>query len=333
MGLKLDVVSHGPLPALQQAWMDELLGGPIPSEPRSTCSTCPQIEVEDDELRFDERIKCCTYMPAIHNFLAGRLLLDDDPEVRKGRDTVEARIDRGEAVTPLGLLAMQEYVDTYADDSKFGRDYELRCPHYLREEGGLCGVWRHRESTCSTWYCRHVRGSVAFDFWRRGMSPLLRAAEKELARWCAEQVGAGPVEWGRWAGRPRALYIECAHLVPALRWAEVQSIGGEEVASLAEKTQRHYRALLAPPVPPARPKLQAFDLQADSGTIASVATYTPFDPIDVPTKLLRELHRFDGRPLAEAVSDLKSRGLAIDAKLLQTLVDWRLIAGGDIENG
>lgn len=331
--MKLEVVSHGPLPALQQSWMDELLGGPIPSEPRSTCSSCPQTEVESDELRFDPRTKCCTYMPAIHNFLAGRILLDDDPEVAKGRATVEARIERGEAVTPVGLLATQLYVDTYADDSRFGRDHDLRCPHYLAEEGGLCGVWRHREGTCSTWYCRHVRGAVSFDFWRRGMSPLLRAAEKELARWCAEQLGATAVDWGRWEGRPRALFIESSHLVPALSWAEVESIGGDEVRELAAETLGHYRTLVAAAALPSRPKLQAFDLQADNGTTAWVQTYTPFDPLEVPTRLLRELHRFDGRPRLQVASELKSRGLKVDDKLLQTLADWRLIADGDIESG
>ena len=329
--MKLDVVAPPKLPALQQSWMDELLEGPLPAEPRSTCSECPQTEVEEDELKFDPRTKCCTYMPAVYNYFAGRILLDDDPEVAKGRATVEARIDGGAAVTPLGLLATQEYVETYSDDKKFGRDYDLRCPHYLREEGGLCGVWRHREGTCATWYCRHVRGAVAFDFWRRGLSPLLRAAERKLAEWCAGQLGCSEHDWGHFAGRPRQLYLETAHLVPALRWAEVESIGGDEVAELAAETRGYYKTLLSAYQPPARPRLQAFELQSDDGSTAHLATYTPYDPLSLPSKLFADLHRFDGRPRAEVIKELKSRGHKVDDQLIQRLADWRLIADPDIE--
>jgi hypothetical protein len=305
--------------------MDELLGGPIPHEPRATCSTCPQIDPQLEELAFDPRTKCCTYMPAIYNFLAGRILQDDDPQLAKGRATVEARLDAGTAVTPLGLLATQEYVEEYADDSKFGRAYHLRCPHYLREEGGLCGVWRHREGTCATWYCRHVRGGVAFDFWRRGLSPLLRAAEKSLARWCAEQVGATAVDWGRWEGRPRALFVETSRIVAGMTWKEIEAIGGDEVRDLAHETRSHHQALLGAPYQPASPKLAPFDLQSDDGVRARIATYTPFDPLEIPSALLRELHRFDARPRAQAIADIKSRGLALGDELMQRLSDWRLI--------
>jgi hypothetical protein len=326
--VKLPLAPPARLPPLQQRWMDELLKAPIPGEPRSTCSTCPQIAAEQEERglrRFDERTKCCTYMPAIYNFLAGRVLDEPDAGAVPGRDTLEARIDKGEAVTPLGLLATQEYVAAYSADEKFGHDYELRCPHYLREQNGACGVWKHREGTCSTWFCKHVRGAVAFDFWRRGMTPLLRAAERALAAWCAEQLGASEQNWGPFEGKPRELYRQSARLVENLPWSDVVQIGGEEVHKLAEDTRGYFAQLAGDVELPSKPHVAPYEIHEDDGKVATLITYTPFDPLEIPSALLRELHRFDGRPRGEVVRELKSAGVALPTELMRQLADWRVL--------
>ncbi len=336
--MKLPVREPARLPPLQQAWMDELLAGEaIPGEPRATCSQCPQVPQPGDadadlEARFDPRTKCCTYMPALYNFLAGRVLDEPDAASVPGRDTMEARIDAGHAVTPLGLLATPEYVEAYGKEHSFGRAYDLRCPHYLAGQGGLCGVWKHREGTCSTWFCKHVRGAVAFDFWRRGMTPLLRAAERALAVWCAEELGATQHEWGPYQGRPRDLYRAAAKLVEGLSWGEVEAIGGDEVAALARETQDHFRALQdGARALPERPRVSHYDVQDDDGARALLTTYTPYDALEIPTRLLRELHRFDGRPRAEVVDELKSLGVLPRPELLHQLADWRIIVESGAE--
>ena len=238
--MHLDVVQPTPFPPLQRRWMDELVG-PVPKEHSSTCDSCVKLPPPGqapgaDE--YDPLTKCCTYLPMLHNFLVGSLLDDPDPEVAEGRATVEARIDAGAAVTPLGLYATEEYLARYDAGARFGRDPTLRCPHYLHHRGGACGVWKHRESTCSTWYCRHDRGEPDRKFWREGAAPLLRASELALARWCAEYLGAGECEWGRWKGEPRALYRAAVPLVANLSWDEVEAIGGAEVKKLAQDTRR-----------------------------------------------------------------------------------------------
>ena len=324
--MKLPVRDPAALPPLQQQWVDALLGGTIPGEPRATCQTCPQIEERDGHRPFDPRTKCCTYMPALYNFLAGRILDEKDASAVPGRDTVEARIDKGDAVTPLGLLATSEYVEAYAKDQTFGHAYQLRCPHYLADQGGLCGVWKHREGTCSTWFCKHVRGSVAFDFWRRGMTPLFRAAERALAGWCAKELGADEHEWGRFAGQPRELYREAARLVAPLGWRQVVEIGGDEVATLAGETQTYFIELQKEAAVPLRPRVQPYDLQSSDERSATLTTYTPFDPVEVPARLLAELHRFNGRPRAEVLRELQKLGAAPDEELLVKLADWRVIA-------
>ena len=95
-------------PPLYSRWLAELLPGPIPRETRATCNDCAMCAPDGhqdgaEKEYFDPAIKCCTYVPEIHNFLAGGVLSDDDPSAQPGRATVEKRIRTGVAVTPLGL--------------------------------------------------------------------------------------------------------------------------------------------------------------------------------------------------------------------------------------
>src|SRR5581483_886405 len=180
-------------------WLHDLLGGPIPAETNATCDSCAMIVAGDTsgaplaDAGYNAETKCCTYLPELWNFLVGRVLLDDSPEAARGRATVEARLDSGVAVSPLGLRRDTAYRVLYATggESIFGHAKAMRCPHYLHEEGGLCGVWRHRESTCATWFCKYVRGSVGRTFWMH-LHQLLRFAEQSLAGWALLELGLEP---------------------------------------------------------------------------------------------------------------------------------------------
>src|SRR5262249_14013973 len=134
----------------------------------------------------------------------------------------------------------------------FGHSRVLRCPYYL-EEGGRCGLWRHRASVCATYFCKHVRGTVGRNFWM-ALHQLLSAVERDLCRWCVLDldVGAEALErlfptprfpepakgvdgndldgtvnsesyralWGNWSGREADFYKECARRVDALTWQQ-----------------------------------------------------------------------------------------------------------------
>ena len=169
---QLPVIRASPLPALYAAWIDQLLAGPLPQESDATCDDCAMC-VEDDakrartDISFNPQTKCCTYIPELPNYLVGRILADQDPTSASGRATVEARLRAGIAVTPLGLGQPPSFKVLYkhSRESLFGRSKTLRCPHYLADEGGRCGVWKHRASICATWYCKYVRGEVGLNFW------------------------------------------------------------------------------------------------------------------------------------------------------------------------
>jgi hypothetical protein len=137
---------------------------------------------------------------------------------------------------------------------------ELRCPHYVDEDGGLCGIWQHRNSTCATWFCKHDRGSVGHTFWRSTQS-WLASIEDALARHAVLALDVGdeaeallfrrrarpadgealdaravdgrpPAQyaraWGRWMGREEAFYLAAAEVIEPLSWADVEAIAGVE---------------------------------------------------------------------------------------------------------
>ncbi len=187
--------SSAALPSLYAKWMDSVLPGGIPSEPNATCDDCAMQPGEtkprgDDALYFSPETKCCTLVPNLPNYLVGQILADEDPDPSaiEGRRTVLARIVSRGAVTPLGLgrtLAFSLHYRHHSD--KFGRSRALRCPHYI-EEGGRCGVWKFRESTCATWFCKYERGVVGVRFWS-ALQATLAMVEHELAFWCAKALG------------------------------------------------------------------------------------------------------------------------------------------------
>jgi hypothetical protein len=200
--------------------------------------------------------------------------------------SIAARIDAGVGATPLGLEVPAAYRAVYGTAaSAFGRARSMRCPHYV-EDGGLCGIWEHRNATCSTWFCKHIRGAVGDRLWR-AIGSFLHILEVELSLLCAERLGLDPgcvldVEpsrptageldatgepdpgkhWGAWAGRERELYRACAELVAPMTLAEILAaigprarlagrIAGARFADLRD-TRVPERVTRARPDPPPR---------------------------------------------------------------------------------
>jgi hypothetical protein len=258
------------LPKLYDGWIREALGRELPMEGRATCLSCPMIEASGrprGAAFFHPNSKCCTYLPVLCNFHVGQILRDDTPEMAVGRTSVEARIAAHVAVTPLGLGWPAVYERMYDDDREyhFGRRLEMRCPHYIDRDGGLCGVWRYRNAICSTWFCRHERGHVGRSVWEH-VEGVLEVVEEGLTRWCMEQAGVEPelVErlstsddsedcldgdvtitdalraraWGRWYGRELAYFKHCAELVERdVTWKFVRGLCGARLAAKLEELQ------------------------------------------------------------------------------------------------
>ena len=179
------------LPPLYAGWIDDLLGAPIEPETHATCADCamcaPAKEPPAAEtVYFNPRVKCCTFVPALPNFLVGRILRDAERGAA-GRASVEARIATGIGVTPLGLGRSP---GQHVPDAGFGQDETFLCPHFVQQDGGICSIWQHREATCATFFCKFVRGAMGANFWG-ALQRLLEAIEQALAWQCVETLDVG----------------------------------------------------------------------------------------------------------------------------------------------
>lgn len=357
----------GPLPPLYARWMADLLPGPLPVERYATCGDCAMCATpatsQTAQLAFyNPRTKCCTYLPNVWNFLAGRLLADDDPAAARGRATVEARIDAGAGVTPLGLGRTPAYVVLYAHiEGAWGKSMSMRCPHYLEEEGGRCGVWKHRESTCATWFCKYERGAVSLDFWR-AIHQLLQTAERGVAQWCVGELEIGadalhdlfphgaelramkmsaeefdgradPVRyrrvWGRWLGRERDFYRQAARLVEDMRWDDVTRICGPDLDLFARVTRAAWDRLASDAVP-GRLRVAKYEVLDTGAEHVAVTGYNGSDPLRLPRRLVAVLGYFDGRPTERVLQAIEEReGLTIEPALVGKLADFRILVPVD----
>jgi hypothetical protein len=285
------------------------------------------------------------------NFLVGRILGEKDPEAVPARDRLLERIAAGAGVSPLGVGAPTTYWVGF-NDQTFGIDPTLRCPYHL--DDGRCGIWRHRESICATWYCKHDRGAVGHLFWR-ALHDLLEAVEQRLARWCVTESGlkvrpllhqfvypkavtqtkarredraiaAQRAEvWGHFYQRQHEFYLQSAERVAPLAWKDVLKLGGRRVAGRAERARRAFEELLSNQLPAAL-------CDGDYGVFEAgpdryrLLTYRPYDPIDLPKPLVEALPLFDGRPTNEAVRALSAeRNLKLSRPALRRLVDFGVL--------
>jgi hypothetical protein len=311
------------------------------------CSRGESDRPEQGLVWFDDLTKCCTYLPSVWNFLAGGALADETPEGADGRRSVRARMAAGGAVTPLGLGRSPRYAMLYlAGRDAFGKTRSMRCPHHL--DDGRCGIWRHREATCSTWFCKHEAGQFGLTFWRR-FHDLMYQLELAVARHVVLTLDIGPAAltalfpeptnepvrltaaqmderddpsvrerlWGRWLGREEAFYLEAARLVAALDWPEVAAIGGSELTLHASLLRTAQAELLTPSMPDRlmMGPLKVFP-QSDGGW--RVEGYAASDPLVLSADVVTLLGYFDGRPTREAIAAAEA---ALDVEVEPALVE------------
>lgn len=338
--------------------MGEALPGPAPEEPRASCAACPMTASDEDPGvpgLFHPSTKCCASEPALPNYLVGMIL--DGPE--EGAGSMAARLRTGVGVGPLGVEGgrLGELLRRSALPEVHGRAPEFRCPHYLDEGGGTCGIHRHRNALCSTWFCRHDRGRVSLGFWL-ALRRLLEEVERDLARACVLELDPGPEArallleerdsgpilldehdlgrradperrariWGRWLGQEEAFYWACASLVTNLSWPEILARCGPGVRLAHRSAEERWRALSRHELPSVL-KLAPLQVQGAGSGGVLVGTYLRTDPLRLSPELMAALSCFDGTASVDEtlIRIEESLGISLEPALLQRLGDFGVL--------
>ena len=355
------------LPPIYALWIEELLRAPIPDETEATCLDCAMCTTKDvhrtqaDHL-FHNKTKCCTYFPAVPNFLTGKILLDQDPSFSVGRLRFLGQLFMFTVVTPLGVLPPPAENARYGAFQKdFGQNPDLRCPYFI-EEGGLCGIWKYRNANCSTWFCKHVRGQTGLHFWR-ALKDLLHKVEEKLSVWCIHELTAGnedfrqlfPLQdsdletfqkqqafyydiskvsseslqrqiWGKWFGAERSFFEQCSRSIDVLNWKKIAEIGGPEISRAARHLTDCFAKLTGSNLPKCMKAAAIRSVHLNSGKVRAWG-YSRYDPIDLPQSIYDALEVFDGSATAIVLERLRiERGLRMTDEWLKKLCDFGILS-------
>lgn len=351
------------VPALYARWLDEVLAAPLPDSTGATCADCSMCQKADGRkvlagYAFDDSVRCCSYMPQLPNFLAGRILSDTSADMDAGRESILARIRQLRSVTPLGIYRPMEFMLPFRGSPySYGRARELRCPYFV-EASKRCSIWRHRNSVCIAWFCKFDRGAAGKQIWQ-SVDQLLSAIETDLSLWCLntmdvevdilpalipprgahesadfiateEPIGVSNpltyrVRWGSWFGREVAFFQACGEAVGGLSWKDVLDVCGPEVKLLARQLRAQSSAYGSRVIPT--------QLRPGSVSVVEVGpqnsrvyTYSHFDMHEVPNALLAALPHFDGRPTDQVLKSIaETNGLTVTEETIRHLVDIGLL--------
>lgn len=293
---------------------------------------------------FEPSLKCCTYHPTLPNFLVGAILADERPEMAEGRRRVKARIASRIGITPQWLAAprKQRVLLEAARGTAFGRAKSLLCPFFVQTDGegrpaGLCSIWQHRESVCSTFFCKHEAGAVGDAFWMATKN-LLGHIELYLARHAALHVSPDVTEpriprlkltvqdledappsdddyagyWGEWVGREEELYVKAFEYVKGLTPPDLVRMFEDDLEKEGALTHliddvRHRHEVLTSKTIAERlipnPTMRISKMPGAEGEVA-VVTYSGFDAQQLTSDLHEVVMEFR---VEETVAETRAR--------------------------
>jgi len=327
--------------------LPDLFDAPAIAETRATCASCAmcaepaQGAVETVSFRPD--IKCCTYHPSLQNFLVGAVLDDASSDLDAGRAALREKIARRIGVTPHAVEAPRKYTLLFeaSRESSFGRSESMVCPYYVRD-GGRCGIWRHRDVVCTTFFCKHTRGAVALDFWT-ALKKYLGYTHARLADHLVRTIAPGAIEtnvpkgkltredledrpapdetyarsWSDWLGREEAFYVECARRVRAMSADDFARVTQDETSrALLDETRRRYEAASAPRLEPRLALRRDLHVVPAPGGVA-VTSYRRYDSLFLSDALYEALARFGhDEPVTDVLERLRADGIELPESLL-----------------
>lgn len=334
-----------------------------PREEKATCSDCAMCAPKGagpvaQATYFRPDTKCCTFTPILPCYLVGAILADERPDMQEGRARIRERIRARIGVRPQWLTPSRkaELLLRASRKHAFGRSLTLLCPYFEREKG-LCTIWRHRESSCSTFFCKHEAGADGQTFWStlrwfsvwhenalsaaavEALWPGYKATEPLAGEMTLEDLEDRPPSeaayeamWGEWAGREEELYLRCHAWVSALTPEDLEQIkakkpGYEDRFALLEEAASRLDHPALPDLLKMNPDLTA----SPTETGMLVVGHSKYEPLVLTADLFELVRAFGG---GARVSDVKERyrtehQTEIPDDLLITLQRFRVLVSPD----
>jgi hypothetical protein len=152
-----------------------------------------------------------------------------------------------------------------------------------------------------------------------------------------EGTGVDDVEhrrarWGLWYRRETEFFERAAQIAAPLRWEDVERLGGVELRARVALVRSARRALAETSLPAAL-EFAPLRIERTTGERVRVVTYSAFDPLEVPARLLALLPVFDGSPLAQVRCKLKDEhGIELDDSLIRRMIDFELLVEARLMN-
>ena len=312
------------LPPIYKDLLSPEFDRPVIRETRATCDDCEMCDKGTmpagvEAVYFRPDTKCCTYHPSLANYLVGAILRDPSPEMAEGKRRIRERIASRIGVVPYCLAPPAKYLLLYnaSKATAFGRSATLRCP-YLTDDS-RCSVWRHRESICSTFFCKYDAGEAGVLFWR-AFKAYLSHVESSLAGWAAKAVAKDvqqprwkddvitvedlddrpPKEvtyratWGSWLGREEEFYVACYNKVrnlSRLQFAKLvdETVKGRETLS---DLRARYTSLTNPKLPERLALNKKLRRLPVANGVVVTTTYNVYDSMVLEKELFETLEKF-----------------------------------------
>lgn len=167
---------------LYGAWLPNALLELDPRETKATCDSCAMAPSRHrGKTTYREDLKCCTYQPWLPNYIVGAILSDERDSNRVGREAILKKISRREYTLPIGIFPPVRYQVEFNQraEGEFGWREDWLCP-YFNHEAQNCGLWRHRGSVCTSYYCKSDQKAAGKRFWK-SLESYLHYVEMALA--------------------------------------------------------------------------------------------------------------------------------------------------------
>lgn len=340
------------LPPIYAPLLPTVFDDPAVHESRATCDSCQMcdhgtVPSELSASYFRPDTKCCTYHPALPNYLVGAVFADERPELDEGKKRLREQIAKRLGCSPQRLGPSKKWTLLYkaSMESSFGRSLLLRCPYLDEKE--RCSIWYHREAVCATFYCKFDGGVAGSAFWK-ALKSYLNFAEEQLSVWAAKQVSSevgdpriddrpalslaeleerAPDEatyrryWASWVGREEEFYVACNARVRAMTRQEYEkvvdatAVGRERLQKLTDALTRLRTAPQLPDRVSLNRRLRVLPVE---GGVVMTMPYNNYDSIKIEPELYDVLKAFtNDRTVEETRKKLADeQGIELEDALL-----------------